>query len=269
MIRIKNIAILFCQLFLLPVILSCDTYFSYSPYEATLPSRFHNTTQENLELISSLDARDSKPFKVVLISDTHYHFDQLFDAITDINNKDDIAFVIVSGDLSENGLLKEFILFHELMENLKVPYLTVIGNHDYLSNGELVYAQMFGLFNYTFDFNNVKFVMFDDVRWESEKEPDFNWFSDALVNHSGYDHVIPVSHIPPFDKQLVADAEGFHKMLVKNNVSISLHGHEHDYSLNEMYGDGIRYLTVSSPQKRTYSEISITATEISIQKIEF
>ena len=34
------------------------------------------------------------------------------------------------------------------MENLQKPYLTVIGNHDYSSNGGEIYMKMFGDYNY-------------------------------------------------------------------------------------------------------------------------
>lgn len=248
---------------------SCDPWFSYSPYEADLDPAYHSTTEKNLTIINAADAGDSKPFKVALLSDPHYHFSKLHDAITHINKKGDYAFAIVTGDLSENGLMQEFIFFYESMKELRLPYLTVIGNHDYLSNGELVYNQMFGSNNYTFVFNNVKFVMFDNTTLESGKDPDMDWFSDNLLNDHGYDHVIPFSHIPPYDTQMKNHSRAYHELMVKNDITASIHGHKHEFSLEESYGDGVRYLTVSSPQYRTYSELTITPTGIEIEKIEY
>jgi predicted phosphodiesterase len=250
------------------LLVSCDSYFSYSPYEASLDRQFYNTTEKNLALINALDANESKPFKVALLSDPHYHFDKLSEAIHDINKKNDIAFVIVAGDLTEQGLMKEYIIFYEIMKKLKVPYLTLIGNHDYLSNGEKVYAQMFGKFNYTFVFNNVKFVLFDNVLWESEKEPDFTWFSEELRNDGRYDHTIPAAHIPPFDKQMTNYRDLYSQMMVKNNIGISIHGHEHDFSLWPT-DEGVSYLTISSPQKRSYSELTVSPSSVTVEKIEF
>jgi 3',5'-cyclic AMP phosphodiesterase CpdA len=250
-------------------LLSCDSWFSYSPYEAELDPVYHGTTDKNLTVINSADAGDSKPFKVALLSDPHYHFSKLHDAIRHINKKSDYAFVIVTGDLSENGLRQEFIFFYESMKELRLPYVTVIGNHDYLSNGELVYTQMYGAYNYSFVFNNVKFVMFDNTTLESEKEPDMDWLADNLINDHGYDHVIPFSHIPPYDGQMKKHSGAYHALMVKNQVTASIHGHRHEFSLNESYGDGVRYVTVSSPQYRTYSELTITPTGIDIQKIEY
>ena len=250
-------------------LLSCDRWFSYSPYEAELDPAYHHTTEKNLSLIKAADAGDSKPFKVALLSDPHYHFSKLHDAIVHINKKGDYSFVIVTGDLSENGLMQEFIFFYESMNEMRAPYLTVIGNHDYLSNGELVYSQMFGAFNYSFVFNNVKFVMFDNTTLESNKQPDMDWLARSLVNDHGYDHVIPFSHIPPYDGQMKAYSERYHELMVRNHITASIHGHRHEFSLEETYGDGVRYLTVSSPQYRTYSELTVTPTGIEIQKIEY
>ena len=72
------------------------------------------------------------------------------------------------------------------MKNLNKPYLTVIGNHDYLSNGEVIYKQMFGDYNYSFEFNKNKFILFDDIIIESNNNPDFNWLSMQfqIMNYS-------------------------------------------------------------------------------------
>lgn len=269
MLALKYVRTLICQLFVVTALLACDPWFSYSPYEAKLTGHFHGTTNKNLTQIDSADAGDSKAFKIALLSDPHYHFNELHEALMHINKKDDIAFVIVAGDLTENGLMQEFIYFHQIMSELNIPYLTVIGNHDYLSNGDKIYGQMFGANNYTFEFNNVKFVLFDNVCWESNKEPDLTWFAGELENDHKYDHVIPLSHIPPYDSQMADHAEAFHELLLKNGIQKSMHGHKHDFSMMDLYGDGVQYLSISSPQKGSYAELTITPTAIDIQKIEY
>ena len=248
---------------------SCDPWFSYSPYESRLDPSYVGLTEQNLDLIRSLSAGDSKPFRVALLSDTHYHYSKLDEAVADINSKDYFDFAIVTGDIAENGLKQEFIFFHESMSKLTIPYLTVIGNHDYLVNGEKVYSEMYGPYNYTFVFNNVKFVMFDNVRWESEKSPDLPWLSSVLHNDHGYDHVIPFSHIPPFDGQMQEYREKIQQLLVENNIRYSIHGHSHRYTLEELYGGGVWYHTIPSPQYSAYTELSVYPDSISFKKIEY
>ena len=251
------------------IALACDPWFSCSPYEANLDEGYHNTTASNLAAINELDTDDSRPFKVAVLSDTHYHFSKLQDAINHINQQGDYSFAIVTVDISENGLKQEFVYFHETMAGLAMPYVTVIGNHDYLSNGEIIYSQIYGVNNYSFVFNNVKFVLFDNNTLESGKEPDLEWLAKELVNDKGYDHVIPFSHIPPYDQQMKHHYARFHDLLVRNKIALSVHGHRHDWSREDVFGDGIEYLTVSSPQKRSYTELSVTPAGIEAKKIEY
>jgi 3',5'-cyclic-AMP phosphodiesterase len=197
--------------------------------------------------------------------------------LDEINKKDDILFIIVTGDITENGLQKEFELFHRIMASSRKPYLTVIGNHDYLSNGALVYQKMYGPVNYSFTFQNVKFVMWDNVLWESNKRPDWDWFetelaespADGTNNARPYTHVIPFSHIPPTDGQMELDRKLLHELLQQHRINLSIHGHKHEYSLTDVYEDGIQYLTVGSPQKRVYAELTITPDAVKVERIDY
>jgi Icc protein len=261
--------IFFLGLVLATGLLSCDPWFAFSPYDASLDKAYHGTTGKNLAIINAADGGDSRPFKIAVLSDPHYHFSKLEDAIVHINRHDEYAFVIVTGDLSENGLKQELIYFYQIMAGLKIPYITVIGNHDYLSNGQQVYSQMYGPYNYAFVFNNVKFVMFDNTTIESEQDPNMDWLATSLVNDGGFDHVIPFAHVPPYDTQMRNHYQNYHALMVQNGITASIHGHKHAFSIEESYGDGVRYVTVSSPQKREYSELSITPGGIEVQKIEY
>lgn len=248
---------------------SCDPWFAYSPYAGNVEDAYLSTTEKNMARINAIDAGDGKPFKVALLADPHYHFSKLEDAIRRINSDPDYAFAIVAGDLTENGLLQEFVFFHDIMAGLNIPYLTVIGNHDYLSNGEMVYAEMYGPYNYTFEFNNTRFVLFDNNTIESEKQADLDWFAKQLVNDGGYDHVIPIAHIPPYDVQMAENRDPYHRLLIGNQIPLSIHGHRHDFSKEDVSGDGIYYVTVSSPQKRTFTELTVSPQAVEVKKIEY
>jgi 3',5'-cyclic-AMP phosphodiesterase len=255
---------------------ACNDPFSFSPFESQVSEPLRNTTEKNLARILTLDTVWNKPFNVALISDSHYHFDDLADAIADINQTGGFSFIIVTGDITENGLLKEFEIFHQIMSRSTIPWLTVIGNHDYLSNGSSVYREMFGPMNYAFVFHNVKFVMWDNTIWESNQEADYNWLSEALASPDDmdnasvpYNHVITLSHIPPFDGQLKGNAEKFNRLLRDNNVKLSVHGHKHQFFAGELFEGGLQYMTVGSPQYRSYASLTITPAEITIRKIDY
>lgn len=274
LIKISNL--LTASLFVLVSIsLSCSDPLSFSPFEAKVRKEHRHTTEKNLEKIRRLDF-GNETFKVALIADTHYHFNALFDAIRDMRRKGDFSFIIVVGDITENGLLKEFEVFHSIMATAGIPYLAVIGNHDYLSNGGGVYQEMYGAFNYSFIFNNVKFVVWDNVIWESRKEADYEWLEQALDRRSGdgdsnksYDHIIPLSHIPPSDAQFESHKDRFHGLLKRNGITLSVHGHKHEFSLRALFQDDIQFVTVGSPQHRSYTELYINGKDIQVRKIEY
>jgi 3',5'-cyclic-AMP phosphodiesterase len=252
---------------------ACDDPFSYSAFDAETPAELRSTTEKNLAKIRERDTLLTEVFRVALLSDTHYHFDDLADAVGDINRRNDISFVIVTGDITENGLLEEYELFYDIMAGSKVPYLTVIGNHDHLSNGELIYSQMYGARNYSFIFNRTKFVMWDNVLWESNASPDWDWFKHEVRSTprggSPIDHTIPFSHIPPFDGQLADSAAAFHQLLTSSGVKASIHGHKHEYTNLPLFGNEIQYVTVGSPEKRSYGLMTISADTVVIEQTKF
>lgn len=233
-------------------------------------------TNRHLERISRIDTGAMDTVKIALISDPHYHFNDLAAAIEKINRDPEVSFVIATGDLTENGLSKEFQLFHEIMGQLKTPYVTVIGNHDYLSNGGLAYEKMYGPYNYTFTFQKVRFVMFDNVLWESNKEPNYTWLEtqlkapdDSESSSNPFQRTIVFSHIPPMDGQLANTRDYFHQLLKENGVSLSIHGHKHEYSNHKWAGDEVSYVTVGSPQNHGYAQLTITADTAYVDQILF
>lgn len=244
-------------LWALSVVLSCDRPFEYSPYQATTEKKYHNTTDINLQKIKSLTT-PSSDFSFAFISDTHYHYSNLRTVIDHINANESIQFVLFGGDIADQGLLKEFELFYSQLENLKKPYLVVMGNHDYLSNGEDIYKKMYGDYNFSFEFNNYKFVMFDDVFWESDKTPDFNWLENELSDAFDFESVFMIAHIAPFGDQFDAVSESrFRDLMSASNVQLSLHGHSHHYLFKEYYADGVNYLVVPSMEDPVYSIITV------------
>jgi 3',5'-cyclic-AMP phosphodiesterase len=259
------------------LMLSCDNPFSYSPFEARVPAEFRNTTEKNLDRIRTLEAPSDTAFTIALISDSHYHFNNLKDALDDIDSRPSVRFIIVIGDVTENGLQKEYEIFHTIMSGSVKPWLTVVGNHDHLSNGGTIYQQMFGELNYSFTFGKTKFVIWDNIRWESNRTPDWEWLRNELASSqertetaSPINHVIAMSHIPPFDTQLLDSAEVFNNLLRANSVEYSMHGHKHTYSSEKLFDDGdVTYVTVGSPQHRTYTLLTILPRQMFVEQINY
>jgi predicted phosphodiesterase len=244
---------------------TCDHPFEFSVYEANVKTDQLNTTAKNLKLLEEVSV-NSKEFKFAFISDVHFFYDQLTDVVNDINKRDDIKLVIFGGDIADQALLKEYEIFHDVMLNLKKPYLTVIGNHDYNNNGEIIYKKMFGDYNYSFEFNNNKFVLFDDVVWESDKELDFDWLTSELKDNTNFNQVFVIAHIPYYGDQFDDElAEKYKSIMVENNVPLSIHGHTHSFNYEE--GD-VSYLTAPAVKQNAYNIVSVKDKGFSVELIE-
>ena len=243
---------------------ACNT-FEYSPYDARVDEDVLATTSANLLAIQDINI-NTDTFQFAFITDIHYQYDNLKAVIEDINEQKNIQFVIIGGDLTHYGLQKEFEFFHDTMKKLNKPYLTVIGNHDYLSNGEIVYNQMYGDFNYSFEFNDNKFVLFDNVVWESNKTPNFNWLSEQLINNKVFTNTFVVAHFPPYAGQF--DEDLYRSIMQENNVQLSIHGHLHHYYYGNYYEDDVTYLTSPSLGNPTYTVINVYDDSCEIELIE-
>jgi Icc protein len=247
------------------VFTNCEHFFEFSVYEANVKESNKNTTFKNLELLKRVNG-SSQDFKFAFLSDVHYYYDELKTVIDDINKREDIIFIVFGGDIADQALLKEYEVFYDIMKTLKKPYLTVIGNHDYNANGGFIYKSMFGDYNYSFEFKNNKFVLFDDVVWESDKDIDFTWLSKELVDTEKFNQVFVIAHIPPSGDQFDAEMkQKYTSILQENGVSLSLHGHTHAYSYEQ---DDVSYFTVPSLKGLGYSIVTVQNKSFNVELIE-
>ncbi len=206
----------------------CENVFDFSPYQANIKDEYENQTSKNIGDLLINQITPDRSLTFVTISDSHLDYYELEKAIDKINSMDDIDFVIHLGDFTNKGLLMEYEIFSENIRKLNVPLLTAIGNHDYLSNGGIVYEKMFGDYNYTILYNGVKLVFFDGTFFESGKGPDMNWLKEQLTIDSL--PKIIFSHIAPWDQDYKSDETDVYKELVETSpVIVSMHGHHHNY----------------------------------------
>jgi predicted phosphodiesterase len=240
--------LLFIGLLLLTLLPGCQRLFEHSPYDGNLPAGYTGlTTAKNLQRLQETEA-ESNSFKVAFISDTHYNHSELADAIGRINADDSIAFVVFCGDYSDQGLINEYQIFYNELKALRKPFLTAIGNHEYLANAASIYAEMFGPVNYSFDYGKYHFVFFDDVFWEKGAKPDFDWI-DKNLSGKGERQAVVVAHIPPNGDQYDAESrDRYIALMNKHRVQLSIHGHVHSYTIDTTADT--RYITVPDVGKR-------------------
>ena len=241
--------------------------YKLSTYSADTPKQELNLV--NLERIREVETTTGANFKVAFISDTHNYYEELDELVDTINSRGPYSFVIVSGDITNLGLLEEFDSARKFLNKLKSPYLVSPGNHDLIANGDIIFKKMFGPGDFDFSFKNYHFILFDNNNWEnSTKVPDLIWLRDKLSTSTAIDKIL-VAHVSPDDRERFTDNEimDFSTLIDNYNVKYFIHGHNHTYN-ESVFGNAIK-ITVGAPSKKSYLEVEFSAGGVTHQKINF
>ena len=272
----------------MPLLAGCNMI-QYHPYECHFDGDRH-LTQKNLQQIESL--RLGPTFRFAFISDTQRCYDDTDDVVAHINARGDIDFVLHGGDMTDFGLTDEFVWMRNSLTAFQMPWVSIIGNHDYLGHGEYIYQEMFGDLNYSFTVGHVRFEMINTVALEldySTPIPDFDFLerevnyidSVNVVHPDSIAQTVFVMHSRPFDEQfnnnvnkpfdrylhffpgMTADAEGAHLR------SFCLNGHNHHTQTLDLFDDGILFYGICNIHKRQYYVITISNNDYEIETVDF
>ena len=125
-----------------------------------------------------------------------------------------------------------------------MPFVCVLGNHDCLGTGEDVYKAIYGNPNFAFTAGNVRFICLNTNAMEydySQPVPDFGFMEDELTNlPEGIEKTVFLMYVKQFP-----------------NVQFCLYGHEHQLTVDDLFGDGILYYQCPNIGKRTYLVFTI------------
>ena len=240
---------------------ACDK-FEFNVYETNGGEKdITVTTQYNIERLLHLPEKDS--LHIIFTGDTQRQYDDLEDMVEAINALPQVDAVVVAGDISDFGAEFEFELINKQLKLLKVPFITVIGNHDCLANGVKVYEEVYGPLNYSFTWNRIRFVVHNTNSREfnfNGSVPDIAWMQQQLADKENYQSCIFVSHVPPYSEDFDPSLVQAYTQLIHNakNPVLSTNGHRHNYSLDQPFDDGVWYLNTSSPSNRMFSHVVVT-----------
>lgn len=262
----------FTLFFLLICLVSCNSD-EYSPNQVFNRS---TPTHVNANEIATLPQKVAgSPIRIAVSGDTQrsYRSTELF--VEQVNARNDIDFVILNGDISDFGLLQEFNGIFKIYDRLKVPYISVIGNHDLVANGRAVYEKMFGPLNFTFNYAGVKFVCHDTNGREYDFDgstPNLNWLKTNLKLEAGLINSVAISHVPPtdgdFDPKLVNPYIDLFNQTP--GLLASIHSHQHG-QLQTYYknGTGIPFFITNAIVNQAYTLVDIKNGQITAQEITF
>jgi len=162
--------------------------------------------------------------------------ERLRTAITEINSmRPDI--ILVTGDLTENGLISEFKLAQKELKRLKADKIVYLsGNHDYRSTGYLLFKEYFPFTQVT-ETDEAVIVVVSSARPDRDDGEVGNrqnlWLEKTLEKYKNktrivaiHHHVVPVPDTGA-DQITVVDAGDTLRSLTKSKANLVLCGHRH------------------------------------------
>jgi hypothetical protein len=205
-------------------------------------------TRTNIEALSR--RTPGRQFKFVAVGDIQNQYDDFARTVDAINARNDIELVVVTGDLSDRGLLQEYEWSRELLDRLRVPYLTAVGNHELISSGKEIYQKMYGPFDYRVRFGGIEFVFFNSnaLEFPGEPVPNFTWLNEQLSAATDARGVVLVTHHPPVfpggKPEGDYDPADYERLFAQHNITLMVNGHERDWTLSS--DRGAAFLTVGT-----------------------
>jgi predicted phosphodiesterase len=245
----------------LSLMLGCDI--EYHAYDTDFKGIEGGQNAKNINILTNpTTIKDTIRF--VWFGDTQRFYNETNDFVTHINTKENIDFVLHGGDITDFGLKSEFIWIEDILNNLSIPHICIIGNHDLLGSGESSYRYLYGDPDFSFIFNRIKFLCLNTNHGESSYEvPNYDFIEQNILDSISetYDYTIIASH----KQSGVRDLENistkdsmFYKTTNKaRNVLFYLYAHTHKVTIENPSQEGITHFTTGSMKERVYFLFSI------------
>ncbi len=179
--------------------------------------------------------------KFAWITDTHIGYEgadiELEKIVSQINTFEDVAFVLVSGDITEKSKISEFDNAKDILDKLKKPLLIIPGNHDsrWSNSGCSKFSEIWDddKFIYKKD-NSIYIGMNSAIPMNGGgghfKPEDILWLKEEISRIDTSKEIIFISHHP-----LNNDIDNWFKVsniLRDKNIKLLLNGHGHKTTQN-------------------------------------
>ncbi|MBC7874459.1 MAG: PQQ-binding-like beta-propeller repeat protein [Ferruginibacter sp.] len=150
-----------------------------------------------------------KTFRFAFVSDTHIGSpngmagEDLRRTVRDINAMTGIAFVVLTGDITELGTNEELKLAKQILDSLAIPWYIIPGNHDtgWSESGGVMFTTVFGYDKFSFEYNGIRFLGCASgpyLRMSDGHVPRdaVNWLDEELKKVKSQQPVIFLNHYP-------------------------------------------------------------------------
>jgi 3',5'-cyclic-AMP phosphodiesterase len=232
--------------------------------------------------------------QLVQLSDIHigsFFKQQVFDTVVDEVNKLNPDGIIITGDLTDEGLLFQFEYAHAQIKKFTCSNIIVLaGNHDYRHTGYLVFKKFFPSKQQIYEFDDAVVLTLGAARPDrDEGEVGYRqnlWMENTLSKYNDNDNneqkrikIIAMHHhligIPDTgtDKIIIVDAGDTLRACLQSDVDLVVCGHKHRPWVWNLGALQIAYAgTTSSTRYRgffenTYNIINIKDGKVSVDLI--
>ncbi|MDP8257916.1 MAG: metallophosphoesterase [Candidatus Aadella gelida] len=209
-------------------------------------------TEKNSEVIKELGKNEGSYFSFIVFGDNHsgliFNDAATLKEIWHMNREDrfrkiPIDFAMNVGDVTLNGARRHFKDYEKILDLIKYPVVSAIGNHD---DREL-FQEFLGEKEFTFVNRNSFFIVLDNEEGNLSEEQ-FSWFEEKLVEGQEYDHIFVTMHKPPYDpyQQEWYNMDNspwayrFRKLCGQYKVDMAFSGHKHMFKAETF--DGVEHI---------------------------
>ena len=187
--------------------------------------------------------------------------------------------VIVTGDLTFDGVKEEYELAMSYLDEIEAEKLIVPGNHDEKTDGDRLFERLFGERYFTREMDGILFMGLDSadpgvdtghigrevIQW-AEKRLKTDAMKVVFMHH----HVLPIPHTGR-ERNILTDAPDVLDMLTRNGVSLVMGGHKHVpwlWNLNGMLiSHAGSFSSRRSPFENSHNIVSIEDGKIGIERV--
>jgi len=220
--------------------------------------------------------------KIVHISDIHISIEKVYktvdtnklftNSINHINQLQyHIDFVLISGDLVQNGTIEEYLTLKDLLKQLKVPYFLLVGNHDNRKNLKKVFSDLDyyedNFCNFTLDNFPLKIIGLDSTT-ENEVHGTLcrnrlNWLENELNKRPSKPTLIFLHHPPiplgieDMDKVNLKNGIEEFKNIIKKNPQIKAIGCGHIHRSSFTLWNNTTVISVASTAHQMYLDFGL------------
>jgi outer membrane protein assembly factor BamB len=188
----------------------------------------------------------AQSFKFGFVSDTHIGnataADDLRRTVKDINNNNELKFVVITGDITEFGSDQELKLAKQILDSLNKKWYIIPGNHDanWSESGSNSFGKIFGAETFAFNYGGFLFAGVSsgpNMRMGPGQVPREHivWLDSVLNKTDPKTPVVYLNHYPLDSAQ--NNWYNIVDLLKKKNTQLILCGHGH--SNNKLDFEGI------------------------------